>query len=96
MKKLCPNCSKEFVESRETSFHCEDCGWFKNVDGKWRPCSEPAKVTEPDLPKVPKSPVEPKLPDPPEVPEDDNVRSYLGGMVTVTTIKDDEDEETVD
>lgn len=87
MTKLCPNCSKEFVESRETAFRCADCGWFNNVDGKWYPCPGPAKVTEPDLPKVPKAPAEP------EVPEDDDIRSYAGGLITVTTIKDDDNED---
>jgi len=99
MTKQCPNCSKEFVESREkafeyngvskinSTFRCADCGWFKNVDGKWYSCPEPHKVTEPDLPKAPKAPAEP------QVPKDDNVRLYMGGLVTVTTIEDDDNEE---
>lgn len=90
MTKQCPNCSKEFVEQIDLAFRCEDCGWFKNVDGHWHPCPEPSKMIEPDLPKVPKVPAEPV------VPEDDNVRSFMGGLVTVTTIKDDQDEEKVD
>lgn len=89
MTKQCPNCSKEFIESRETAFRCEDCGWFKNVDGNWHPCPEPVKVTEPDLPEVPKAPAEPVQPAEP----DNDVRSYMGGLVTVTTIKDDGNEE---
>ena len=87
MTRLCPNCSKEFTESRETAFLCEDCGWFKNVDGKWYPCPEPAKVTEPDLPKVPIAPAEPVL------VEDDDICSYLGGLITVTTIEEDDNED---
>jgi len=86
MTKQCPNCSVEFIESRESAFRCADCGWLKNVDGKWYPCPEPVKLMEPDLPVVPKAPAEP------EVPEDDNVRSFMGGLVTVTTIEDDDNE----
>ncbi|MBA7518563.1 hypothetical protein ES705_10634 [subsurface metagenome] len=87
MTKQCLSCKKEFVESRDNAFRCELHGWSRLIDGHWHSCPEPAKVIEPDLPKVPKAPVEP------EVPEDDNVRSYMGGLVTVTTIKDHENEE---
>jgi len=83
---LCPNCSVEFAEHNDKAYRCYSCGWLTKVDGEWHPCPEPAKVTEPDLPKLPKAPAEPV------VPENDNVRSYMGGLVTVT-IKDDQNEE---
>ena len=104
MIKQCPNCSKEFIESRETAFRCEDCGWFKNIDGQWHTCPEPAEVIEPDFPKEPKAPAEPeskidaldleqKKIVSGNVSKPDDFRSYLGGLVTVTPIKDDENEE---
>lgn len=106
MTKQCPNCSKEFTDQREGHFFCEDCGWFRNVDDKWRSCPEPVKVTEPD-PKehehavpTPSEPVLKTESDNNKKGEqihhrdrlDSNVRSYLGGLVTVTETEDDENE----
>ena len=85
MTEQCPNCSKEFIERCETAFRCEVCGWLKNVDGVWHSCPEPVALEEPNPPKEP---------DPPREP-DPNVRSYLGGLVTVTT-EDDQENETYD
>jgi len=101
MTKQCPSCSKEFIESRETAYRCEDCGWFKIIDDHWHNCPEPAEVTEPAPPKesVVIGPAStsgtdqlrscsavPDKPDP-----QDNVRSYLGGLVTVTSTDEVED-----
>jgi hypothetical protein len=87
MTEQCPNCSKEFIEQRETAFRCEVCGWLKNVDGVWHSCPEPVKVVDVPTPPEPDPPREPDPPGPAL-----NVRSYLGGLVTVTT-EDEEDEE---
>ncbi len=104
MNAVCPNCSNEFIEQRETACHCQACGWLKQIDGKWMTCPEPAKPKDAEPPTEPK-PIErtvPASPGPvPAEPDDDdaqsqtqdrpsNVRSYLGGLVTVTEIEETE------
>jgi hypothetical protein len=105
MNVVCPNCGVEFAEHRETAYFCETCGWLTQVDGKWVPCPEPARPAEPG--PQPIEPIVPVPPEPgrgmePENDDDatptpnparlnSNVRSYLGGLVTVT---EEEDEET--
>ena len=103
MTRQCPNCSNDFVEQRDIYYRCEGCGWFRNVDGKWHSCVEPVKVTEPDPNDLnvpaPSGPVLDTESDESKIAKlvtedrlDFNVRSYLGGLVTVTT-EEDEDEE---
>jgi predicted nucleic acid-binding Zn-ribbon protein len=98
MTKQCPNCSKAFVEERETASRCEDCGWFRNVDGKWYPCPEPPKPADPEPPKDAEPPKEPVLPKPTDPPKDRNppimakVRTYWRGLLTVTQTEDEADE----
>lgn len=103
MISRCPNCDKEFIERNDTAFHCEDCGWFKNVDGEWHSCPEPPIDKEPD-PEELNVPAQsgPVLINEPDKfngeahnkqdRPDPLVREYLGGLVTVTT-DEDEDEE---
>jgi len=81
----CPNCSELFAEHYEMAYRCKKCGWLRQVDGVWGPCPEPVRQVEPPMPADP-MPAEPIVPAPA-----DNVRSYLGGLVTVTT-EDDEDD----
>ena len=102
MSAICPNCSTEFAEHRETAYRCESCeSWFTNVDGDWHECPEPAKPAEPSPPEPPK-PKEPTLSGPVKEKNgnsltDDrpavkpNVRSKLGGLITITEIEDDPD-----
>ena len=94
MTKQCPNCSREFIEQHDTAFYCEDCGWFREVDGRWRSCPEPVTVEEPDPIKD-----EPVIEEPDDRPPsgddgrlDPNVRSYLGGLVTVEEVEDEDEE----
>jgi len=104
MIELCPNCSKEFVEQRDGCFRCSDCGWLRKIDGKWHSCPEPVKPADVSPPAEPKlKEVVPAPPGPvPAEPDEhslngqvgdrpSNVRSYLGGLVTVTETEDDED-----
>ena len=90
----CPNCNVEFSENRDKAFHCESCGWLTEIDGQWHPCQEPAVIVDPDPPKAEPKP-EPKPerePEPDPEPEPvTQVKSYLGGLVTVTEVEDDED-----
>lgn len=88
MTEQCPNCSKEFIDQRETAYRCEVCGWLTKIDGQWHPCKEPADQVEPDPPDA-----EPK-PEPKPAPESvtRKVRRLFGGLVTVTEIEDDDEE----
>jgi len=95
----CPNCNSEFAEHRETAHRCETCGWLKLVDGLWHPCPEPSKPTDTIVPAVAEPvPPQPAEPVPGDLPTNrdrlnSNVRSYLGGLVTVTETKDDDDDD---
>ena len=91
----CPSCGKPFVQHFETSYRCEDCGWLCQVDGVWVACPEPVQPAEPPAPAEPRPP-EPVPAEPIVAPAQENVRSYLGGLVTVTTEDDDPDEEKDD
>lgn len=96
----CPNCQNEFVEKRDKAFRCDNCGWLTEVDGKWVTCPEPAKPVEP--PKNNNNtksvkPADPPVTDPPDKKGSENqadfnrgrhVKSYLGGLITVTRIED--------
>jgi len=90
----CPNCRKQFVDERAGAFCCDVCGWFIQTDGEWIPWSEPEPL-EPEPPEP-----EPPEPEPPEpllrdVDPGPKVTSYLGGLLTVTEV-DDNDEEKMD
>ena len=96
--KNCPNCDVEFSENRDKAFLCDACGWLTEIDGQWHPCKEPPKQVEPDPPKAePKpepGPLLPELtPEPEPGPAPGRVKNFLGGLVTVTEVEDDDDEE---
>lgn len=98
---ICPNCNKEFIEHRETAYLCEDCGWLTQVDDKWIVCPEPVKPVDPELPEEPLPAAVPVRVEQPVQPEqlessrgaDRRCREYLGGIVTVTEIEDEENVE---
>jgi hypothetical protein len=92
----CPNCNKEFVEQRDKAYRCADCGWLTQVDGKWVTCPEPLKLEAVLNPPEPKPIPEPKPKDPepeffPAEPEL-CVKRYLGGLITVTEVEDEDDD----
>jgi len=80
---LCPSCNTKFDEVRDKAYHCPNCGWMIEIDGTWRPCPEPPKIKEPEKKPEPK-PVEPEPEKIPDTKEKNNVRSYLGGLITIT------------
>lgn len=87
----CPNCRKPFALEHDGKYKCDDCGWFECIEGEWHSCEtpEPQLRPEPKLPPVPK-PVEPdpKLVDMPAKV----TKEYLGGLMTVTYMENDDDE----
>jgi len=95
----CPNCPRSLTE-QGGKFHCEDCGWFENVgdpNPEWHTCEAPEPVPEPTpAPEPDPAHSAETLEDiqasvnPPGV---HNVKKILGGIVTVTEIDDEEDEE---
>lgn len=107
---MCPSCQKLFVREQEGACFCESCGWLTQVDGEWHSCKEPFIPKDPPtLPEpVPAEPDPPGPPDPsppnerplaktlepePRTPEP-KVKTYLGGLLTVTECNDEETEET--
>lgn len=82
----CPNCTKKLSEQGD-KYHCEDCGWFENVDGEWHVCEAPAPEPEPEPEPTPeiKQQHEPEIKTKPEP----QVKSYLGGIVTVTEVENE-------
>jgi len=96
----CPNCREPFVRNVDRSFLCETCGWLTEIDGVWRPCHAPPEpdLPEPDLPEPEPPEPEPPEPEPPEPDPDPSpkVTSYLGGLLTVTEIDDDEETQTTE
>lgn len=49
----CPNCQQPFALESNGKFHCETCGWFKNVgdpNPEWHTCEapEPTRTPEPN------------------------------------------------
>jgi len=85
----CPNCGVEFSENRDKAFHCDSCGWLTEIDGQWHPCQEPAKLVEPDPPKAEPGPE----PEPEPGPAAGRIKTFLGGLVTVTEVEDEENGE---
>ena len=108
MMQTCPNCQTEFTEHRETAFYCKECAkWFTLIDKTWHTCPEPSDPKE-EIPIDPASsgPVpesesgndraksksdrdrQPAIED----AEPNNVKSYLGGLLTVTTVEEHDEE----
>ncbi len=89
----CPNCKKPFVVEQDDKANCFDCGWFVKVDNEWRVYSElaPAPAPEPSPAALEPDPaaLEPDPaalePAPAELP-DSNVKSYFGGLFTITEV----------
>lgn len=78
----CPSCKIDFIEKRNTAFLCKNCGWLTQVDNKWITCPEPAKITEPEPKPEPKPEPDPEKKT--DKKEKENVRSYFGGLFTIT------------
>ena len=86
----CPNCPLSLTE-QGGKFHCEDCGWFENVgdpNPEWHTCEAPEPVPEPGPAPEPV----PAALEPDPTAQEPEIKKYLGGIVTVTEIDDEEDE----
>ena len=83
----CPNCNKEFVEHRESAFRCEDCGWLMEIDGRWVTCPEPVEPERLPEPEPEPEPIKDIMDEGKNV-----VTKYFGGLITVTEVEDENDE----
>ena len=94
----CPNCKQPFTEERPPKFLCSACGWLEKNDKEWKNCEAPESPPPLGESPPPQEPDPPPEPDPathepdPAAHEPDpgysdrSVKSYLGGLITVTEV----------
>ena len=95
----CPNCKQPFIEERPPKFLCSACGWLEKTDKEWKNCEAPPPGESPTPQEPEPAAHEPDPaahepdsaahePEPVAYEPDSKVKSYLGGLLTVTEIEE--------